>query len=81
MPEMDGDEPTYSTRRTYGPPPGENQVHEIKNNNDSSKGWPPPTNRLQRSASIRFQSILKYSLYRCRQVFGTGADQGPLLLG
>ena len=27
--------------------------HETRNSNNVSKGWPPPTKRVQRSASIR----------------------------
>ena len=37
---------------------GEKQIQHAKITNDASKGWQPPTNRVQRSSSIRYENSM-----------------------
>ena len=43
--------------------PGEKQIQQAKTTNDASKGWQPPTNRVQRSSSIRYQFYASHNFH------------------
>ena len=44
--------------------PGEKQIQHTKTTNDASKGWQPPTNRVQRSSSIRYENSMPQILFK-----------------
>ena len=50
---MEGKESSYVSSKESRTIAGDKKVHHEMQNNDASKGWPPPRNKLHRSASIR----------------------------